>query len=71
MWVKKNEIPEIAEFMSDFWKLMKQYWIVENTNQYWQAFISESSALSQKYNNRLVQKLLAVFVNYQEEVCQE
>ena len=30
--VVKSDIPEVAAFMSEYWALMKNYWIAEDTD---------------------------------------
>lgn len=64
--VKKQDIPQIGAFMSDFWILIKQYWIPENTAEYWDSLVNECSELTKKYQNeQFIVDMLGVFVNNQ------
>lgn len=49
--VMKKDIPQISEFMQEFWTLTKKYWIPENTDAYWNALISDCQQLSKKYTD--------------------
>ena len=62
----KTDIPEIASFMSEFWLLVKKYWIPENSDEYWEDFITESSTLGKKYSHDFCIKQILAFVEYLE-----
>ncbi len=65
--VKKQDIPQIGAFMSDFWILIKQYWIPENTAEYWDSLVDDCTNLMKKYQNeRFVVDILAAFVDNRE-----
>ncbi len=64
--VSKTDIPEIASFMSEFWLLVKKYWIPENTDTYWTEFVEESSTLGKKYPHEFCVKQILAFVEYLE-----
>lgn len=65
--VKKEDIPEIAKFMSDFWTIVKQFWITEESAEYWKEMLQTCSDCCNKYdNNDFVADTLIGFMNYQD-----
>lgn len=50
------------EFMlfQDFWKLCQKYWIVENTDNYWNDLVKESNEFVEKYKCMALSKCLAL-----------
>lgn len=65
--VTKNEIPEIAQFMSEYWELVKKYYIPEDTDAYWNALNKEQQELVTKHkNDKLVVSTLCALTNYLE-----
>lgn len=64
--VVKSDIPEVAAFMSEYWILMKNYWIAEDTDEYWDAVLKDSSALGRKYDFQFAKESLLVFLNQLE-----
>lgn len=68
--VTKEDIPEIARFMSDFWQLVKKYWKPDGTDQYWDALNEEQQQIAQKYDNHLfVIQMLCALTNYLEGIA--
>lgn len=65
--VMKKDIPQISEFMQDFWMLIKEYWIPENTDTYWETLINDCQRLSQKHTDSFVEDMLIAFVNNREK----
>lgn len=49
--VTKNDIPEISNFMPDFWKLIKATWKIECRDEYWSEVLALATELNNKYNN--------------------
>ena len=48
--VTKEEIPEIAAFDAEFWKVKKQYWIPETNNQeYWDSLWNTLGDLKKRF----------------------
>lgn len=63
--VVKQDIPEISDFMSDFWKFMKSTWITEDNDDYWQDVIDRCHDLCEKYKNHaFVVSQLSEYVHY-------
>jgi hypothetical protein len=65
--VMKKDIPQISEFMQEFWTLTKKYWIPENTDAYWNALISDCQQLSKKYTDSFAEDMLIAFINNREK----
>lgn len=65
--VMKKDIPQISEFMQEFWTLTKKYWIPEDTDTYWSALISDCQKLSKKYTDSFVEDMLIAFINNREK----
>ena len=43
--VTKQDIPQVAKFMGDLWELIKKYYIPENSDSYWNAFLEDSKRI--------------------------
>ena len=66
--VRKEDIPDIAQFMPEFWEIIKRYWIVEDTDEWWEEVIQTCDQCFKKYNKDLfVRRMLGAFTNYLEE----
>lgn len=64
--VVKSDIPEVAAFMSEYWALMKNYWIAEDTDEYWDAVMKDAGELGRKYDFQFAKESLLVFLNQLE-----
>lgn len=69
--VTKQDIPQIAAFMQDFWALVKKYWIPEKTDDYWEGLTDDCLRLSQTYTDSFVEGMLIAFVNNREKEGKE
>lgn len=65
--VRKEDIPEIAQFMTEYWGIVKHYWIVEDTDEWWEKVIHVCDACYKKYNDPFVRKMVVAFIDYLEE----
>lgn len=66
--VKNNDIKEIFNFMGDFWIMVKDFWIPEDTDEYWQGVKARSDAIIQKYpETRFVEIMIMALEDYLEE----
>ena len=36
--VKNSEIPDIFQFMKEFWNMIKELWDVEDDDEYWELY---------------------------------
>lgn len=64
--VKKNDIPDIAAFMTEFWELIKSVWEIEENNAYWQDAENRASELGKKYDNDFCKGEILVFMDFLE-----
>ena len=62
--VKKSEIPEIAEFMTEFWNFIKKYWIVEEGDEYWAQLVRESDEIYKRHPDEFCKRQILSYVNY-------
>lgn len=66
--VKNSDIKEIFSFMGDFWNFVKEFWIPEDNDAYWEQIVKASSELNVKYqNNRFCQIMILAYMDYLEE----
>lgn len=66
--VTKKDIPQIAVFMTDFWKFIKKFYIPEENDGYWEELMHEAAELGHKYSeHRLVCHLVNAYLDYLEE----
>ena len=65
--VKKDDIPEIARFMSVLWDLVKEFYIPEDTDAYWNAYRDKTDRVAEQFkNDPLVLQMLFALTNYLE-----
>ena len=50
-------------FFGEVWFLFKKYYIVQNTDEYWETLIAESDRINRKYNSELCKDLLLAVIN--------
>lgn len=52
----------------DFWNLCQKYWIVENTDEYWDSLVNSAREFYEKYKNiHLSENLAIALLNSQDE----
>lgn len=52
----------------DFWNLCQKYWIVENTDEYWDSIVNSTREFYEKYKNiHLSENLAIALLNSQDE----
>lgn len=66
MEVKKSDIPQEAEFMTEFWIVVKKYYIPEEGDDYWKSAIDELTELSEKYPTEFCKYIILGFLKYLE-----
>lgn len=64
--VKKQEIPMVAQFMTDFWEFVKSVWIVEHTETYWDDTVKRCEKLLTQYPEPFCRKQILCFLEYLE-----
>ena len=53
---------------TDFWNLCQKYWIVENTDEYWDSLVNNAREFYEKYKNiHLSENLAIALLNSQDE----
>lgn len=66
--VKNSDIKQIFDFMGDFWGMVKDFWIPEDTDVYWQGLKERSDKLVMKYPEiRFVEIMIMALEDYLEE----
>lgn len=49
--VKDEELKRVYGMFTDAWKFYKKYVDVQDTDEFWESVVNESSEISKKYNN--------------------
>ena len=66
--VKNSDIPDIFQFMKEFWKMIKELWDVEDDDEYWELYEKRASELNEKYYyNKFVSFQIRAFGDYLSE----
>lgn len=57
---------------TDFWKLCRKYWGVEDNNDYWESLTNEMRDFYNKYNDmELAKQLIMAFKDTQEKALEK
>ena len=65
---KFNKGSEEWMMFTDFWNLCEKYWIVEDSDDYWESVVRSSNEFYKKYNHILLSKRLSLaFVGAMED----
>lgn len=66
--VKNSDIKQIFDFMGDFWSMVKDFWIPEDTDAYWQELKARSDMMVRKYPDvRFAEIMIMALEDYLEE----
>lgn len=65
--VKKSDIPDEAKMITMIWELIKDFYIPENTDAYWDALRERSLEIDAVCHSRIGQKLILALHDYLEE----
>ena len=65
--VKNNDIPEVFRFMGEFWNVMKQYWVPENTDEWVNEVVKVLGDLGNTYKDRFCRLMILAYFEYLEE----
>lgn len=65
--VRKEDIPNEAQMMPMLWAAIKEFYIPEGTDEYWQAVLNQMNQIDTACHSRLGQKLMQAFIDYLEE----
>lgn len=69
--VTKEEIPEVAKFMPQFWELIKKYYKPEDTDEYWESFNADSEKLYMSTDHILCRQMILDLTSYLEGKLRE
>lgn len=57
---------------ADLWRLYQDYWIPEDSENYWESYISDSNSIFYTYNKHpLIRDAIDSFTNYLEAKLKE
>lgn len=62
--VKKSDIPEVSNFMSDFWVFIKSVWIPEDSDDYCNTVHQGARELLEKYPDSFCRGQVLRFLDY-------
>ena len=65
--VKKIDIPNEAKMIEMFWKMIKDFYIPEDTEQYYQDFSDRAREIDKECKSMLGQKLILAYAEFLEE----
>ncbi len=68
MKISEDEKSDLKQFMQDFWKLIRKYYIPEDPDSiYWDELVGDVRRLYEAYcGNELAKKLLITFLDYED-----
>ena len=67
---EKGSIEQRA--FADLWRLYQEYWIPEDSESYWERYISDSNSIFYTYNKHpLIRDAIDSFTNYLEAKLKE
>ncbi len=64
--VKFPKGSEEWQMFTDFWKLCQKYWIVENSDDYWDSLVDNAGDFMNKYDTYFAKQLAIGFVESQD-----
>lgn len=62
--VRKDDIPMMAMFMPRFWEMIKEFYLIELTDEYSQKVYERCTELIELYQDPLAQKLVLAFCDF-------
>lgn len=69
--VNKQDIPLEAKFMTDFWDMVKKFWIPEATDEYWEVFYNYAIRLYEKYPTDFCKGQIIAYEKYLDKKYQK
>lgn len=61
-----KDIPELQEWMNDFWVYVKRFYHVENSDKYWADMCDQGDALTKKYRCYFTESCVLGFIGWKE-----
>ena len=65
--VRKDDIQMMAMFMPKLWELIKEFYLVEDNDEYWHALTERANELREVYPDSLVDYLTMAFVKWADD----
>lgn len=65
--VRKEEIPIMAMFMPRFWEMIKEFYGIEDDDEYWHTLTERANELREVYPDSLVDYLTMAFVKWADD----
>ena len=62
--LKKGDIE--YEIFNDYWKIVKEYNIPEDADEYWESLINAGNAFCNKYDSQYARDLVLAFITSRE-----
>lgn len=68
--MNEDELRRIYGMYTDSWKFFKKHSDVQETDEYWEQVVEESTAISKKYGeHKLIVSLLVATIDELERIC--
>lgn len=65
--VEAKDIPIMHKFMPEFWKAIKEFYGIEDNDEYWHALTERANELREVYPDSLVDYLTMAFVKWSDD----
>jgi hypothetical protein len=69
--VNKQDIPLEARFMTEFWDMVKKFWIPEDADEYWKGLSDYANRLYEKYPTDFCKGQIVAYAKYLNEKYQK
>lgn len=63
-----KDIPDLQEWMNDFWGYQKKFYEVKKTDRYWQDLVNDGNKLIDQYPNYFTTSAVLGFIGWRENV---
>lgn len=67
MKVEAKDIPIMHKFMPEFWNTIKEFYGIEDDDEYWHALTERANELREVYPDSLVDYLTMAFVKWADD----
>jgi hypothetical protein len=65
--LEAKDIPIMHKFMPEFWKTIKEFYGIEDDDEYWHALTERANELREVYPDSLVDYLTMAFVKWADD----
>lgn len=68
-YIKENE-PKAYQFFIEYWSFVKKYWVIDNTEDWWNCFCADLAYYVSKYENNdfYVSLIMQVYIRNKDEL---